>query len=662
MSFRPILLIVCLLANCCVFGNVADSVADEIQEIFDRHQAEIRLLLQSEPGLAAPQADRELVRQIFLRRRTDERQSINIWPTSAELARQLDPDPASESSLPASYRHHPLSQLESEELATLIQDANRQFASRLYQLVIKEIENDHGAVGYQLLHDVLFFDPDHAESRRVLGYRSVGGDWARRTRSIASRSASGRHALTGWPARRYLQIDSANYRLVTMAEENRALAVVHELERTYSAWRQLFFRYWGDARTVSRWINGNAGERPGKLRHQVVLCRDRDEYQALLTRMGVTGGEASTGYYSDRRKTMFIYLSEHVRGSRSLADVISANIERTTRYQEQAHQLFQEVGGASAGVGEAGNIWAVEAVAMYFESLSQPMTWARDGNIQPSPVVEFGGIESQRLQYARLRANRQGLLVPLQQLARVDRQSFQTDPNVMALYSQSAGLAHFFMTTAGGQYRNPFLDFIKLLYEGKAREGSLEEACGLPAEQIDAAYRKFLVPDTQRLKLLTEPELRTELALGASSATNEQIAILQRCPNLRWLQLSGTQVDDGCCETVGELMNLQELFVDQTAVGDAFVRGLGKLVELQQLDLANTRITGQSLPSLENLHSLDALWLAGTEVDDEGLFSLAPLKKLSYLDVRQTKVTASGIQRFQRFRSARQLPDVQFAE
>ena len=297
-------------------------------------------------------------------------------------------------------------------------------AEALFQLARKSVGQGNTALAYQLLHEVLVHDHEHKEARRILGFvQNSKKEWVRPTRKTTARKASTKHSIVGWPRGRYLNVDSAHYRIATTADAETGLAMARKLERWHNLWRQLYFDYWAAEGVLQRWFEGRGGERVSTRKHRVVFFSSRDEYVNTLSELGVKGVEVSTGYYNEKQKTMFFY-----------HDPENEQAMRTTWLQEQAHQLFQESGVTKKDAIDNSNIWAVEAIAMYFESMSEFENRAT-----------FGGNESQRLQYARIRVNRQGFFVPVEKLIAMGRREFQSNEDVVSLYSQSAGLAHYLM-------------------------------------------------------------------------------------------------------------------------------------------------------------------------------------------------------------------------
>ena len=159
----------------------------------------------------------------------------------------------------------------------------------------------------------------------------------------------------------------------------------------------------------------------------MVLFRDRDEYVSLFAR-AQPQVEVTLGVYDDKNATAYFYAGDPAA--------------ETTWVHEAAHQLFYELGGAVRDVGAAGNFWIIEGIALYMESLQR-------GN----GYCTLGGVDADRLQFARYRAANEQYYVPLEQFVRLDRETLQKHDDIRRLYSQAAGLAQFLMHYDGGRYR-----------------------------------------------------------------------------------------------------------------------------------------------------------------------------------------------------------------
>jgi hypothetical protein len=76
----------------------------------------------------------------------------------------------------------------------------------------------------------------------------------------------------------------------------------------------------------------------------------------------------------------------------------------------------------------------------------------------------------------------------------------QQRPDIARLYSQSAGLAAFFMDAEEGAYRKPFRELLALIYAGRDSADKLAELAGRHYGQLDRAYQAFM----QNLPIATE--------------------------------------------------------------------------------------------------------------------------------------------------------------
>ena len=227
---------------------------------------------------------------------------------------------------------------------------------------------------------------------------------------------------------------------------------------------------------------------------------------------------------------------------------------RNTWIHESTHQFFQESGTVAPRVGEQGNFWIIEGIALYMESL-----------IDHNTCATTGGADADRLQFARFRKLSEGYYVPLSELVEYGREQVQKDENIRQLYSQSAGLSHFFMHGEGGCMMRPLIEYLKSVYRGVAQRQTLEAEVGTDYAQLDRGYQAFL------------------------NVTDADLAFLNR--GVRNLCLGHTAVTDAGLEQVHECAQLQWLDLSFTAAGDAGLARFAAAEKLEQLNLEQTRIT-----------------------------------------------------------------------
>lgn len=493
----------------------------------------------------------------------------------------------------------------------------KQRADTLFAFAQEALAAGHGAQAYACLYEVCVLDPDHPDARRILGYRKVDDRWLWSTAPTKADKARSRQPMLGWLAGQYIAVESAHYQIASLATLDDTVRLAEQLERWRVVWRQAFFDFWSSEEALREWFDGKTPMPPTR-RLKVFLFANRDQYIAELTRLGVEGVEKSTGFYSDRHQSLFLYMD--------------APPPLDTWMHEQAHQLFQESASARKDPVERSHVWALEGIAMYFESL-----------VDGGHFATLGGFDHGRLQYARINWTREGFLEPFDRLTSLGREEFQTQPNVGKLYSQSAGMTHFLMSE---KYRPAMQQLIQLVYQRKAKLDSLETLCSATHSQLEAEYKQFLAVDGENVKShLTDPRRRTELALGFSNIDSSIGPALAECRHLRWLQLSRTAVNDELFPALGQLTELEQLFLDRTGVTDKILSGVSQLSRLEELDLADTQITDDGLREIAKLTGLKALWLGGTAIGDAGLEHLSSLTQLQFLDVQRTQVTPEALRR-----------------
>jgi hypothetical protein len=494
-------------------------------------------------------------------------------------------------------------------------DARRDYADQLYALA-QASARERPAWAYQLAHEVLREYPDHEAARSAIGYRRFEGRWMYGGDRI--RSSVGRTALKeyGLAARRYNLIDSANFHIITDADPQAGEQLARRLEDLYSVWRQLFFKYWSDGETLARRLESGAPDaRPRSARHMIVWFQTRDQYLSVL-RPGEPLIDKTLGIYVDKRKTVFLYGDSE--------EMMSSWLHEVT------HQLFAENGRTASDVGRHGNVWIVEGIAMYLESAS----WAED-------VCLLGGIDAKRLQNARYRLLQEKFHVPLAELVLLDRQRMQQDPRLGALYSQSAGLAHFLMHAETGRYREATSEYLAAVYRGAAAPTELAERTQMPLDELDRRYHAYLqVLDDD----LADCQAVADLYLGHTLISDDGLVQVPT-RNLEWLDVSFTRIGDRGLVNLPQATRLRQLSLERTQVTGAGLQSLRALQRLEYLDLSGLQIDDAALAELAGLERLESLWLTETRISDAGLEHLLGLKRLKKLDVSGTQVTADGLAR-----------------
>jgi hypothetical protein len=494
----------------------------------------------------------------------------------------------------------------------------RNQAANLWDLAREQLDQGRATEAYQLVHEVLREDPEHADARRVLGYRRVGERWSQTRESVRPKFGRTTHPQFGWRRNQYWRIDSPHFRVTTSLSGAAGMELAKTLEELHTVWRQLFFRYWSTREELTEWMRGRESFSESLRRHEVILFRDRDEYIQQLVRYEPQIA-ISMGYYAKRRKTSFFYAGEQTLGA--------------TWFHEGTHQLFQEYGNAVADPGERWNFWVVEGIALYMESL-----------VRHPGYYAVGGFDADRLQYARRRRYSGEFYMPAAELFRLGRESLQQHPDIRPIYTQAAGFTHFLMDGEQGRFRDSLVNYLTLVYLGRDTPASLQQMGSPPPEELDGRYPDFLAVDDQKLRGLDSLRILRNLSLGRTTVTDEGLAVLgdQDLQHLEWLDLSFTRTTDAGLAHAAAAKNLKQLGLRDTQVSD---RGLGivrHFEQLEELDLSGTQITDEGLACLEGLPRLKLLWLADCKVTDGALPRLLRLKNLEQLDLTNTQVSAEA--------------------
>ncbi len=355
-------------------------------------------------------------------------------------------------------------------------------------------------------------DPDHADARRVLGYRRIGEHWAGnyaarrlergeiwnekygwiKTEDLARLETGKRPFGKRWitaeeDARRHVtigrgwKIRTDHFHITTNHSRQEASRLAARLEALHQLWQQLFGSFSlkptdllkrFDRKTTSAFVQPRRSK-PFK----VVYYRTREEYNAALRRQQPRI-EMTLGIYFDTTQTTHFFADE--------------GQDAGTIYHEVVHQFFHESRPSARNVGASSNAWLIEGVACYFESLEE----RRDKTGQR--FFTIGTPTAGRLPAARHRLLVNDFYVPLAELSALGLKDFQQRTDLPRLYSQSAGLVTFLMhsqdspvrTVKGG--RPALVETLQRLYAGRDRVSTLEDLTGRSFAELDREYREFI--------------------------------------------------------------------------------------------------------------------------------------------------------------------------
>ncbi|HEV2968907.1 MAG TPA: hypothetical protein VGY55_02885 [Pirellulales bacterium] len=370
-------------------------------------------------------------------------------------------------------------------------------ADALFDLAGKTLDDHRPALAYELIRQIVREFPDHEAARTILGYEKSGGRWV--SAYAAHRLALGQvfDERFGWlPAKdvpRYergernyrgtwlsaaddarlhsqiksgWRIDTEHFVVTTDDGIEAGVRLARKLERLDEIWRQVFVTYYMTEGELTKRYHGVALPRHEAKQHQVVLFRNRDEYNAALKpsqpMIGVT-----LGYYWFDSHTAYFFSGDEQNDA--------------TIYHEATHELFQENRTAVRDLGKKSNFWVVEAVACYMESLTNH-----------GGYWTLGGADEGRMPAALTRLLQDNFYVPLAEMTSYSRDAIQHDPRLPKLYSEASGLANFLIHFRSGRYRQPLIDYLIAVYSGRAEPDTLAKLTGASYEQLDQQYRDYM--------------------------------------------------------------------------------------------------------------------------------------------------------------------------
>ncbi len=370
-------------------------------------------------------------------------------------------------------------------------------ADSLFDLAGKALAEHKSALAFELIRQTVRENPDHDRARAALGFEKHGDGWvshyaARRLASgetfderfgwlpsaelsryekrerknrgkwISEQEDAEQHGSikSGW------RIETEHYVVTTDSSLEAGVRLARKLERLNEIWRQVFVAYYMSEAELSKRYQGSPLPPHQIKQHQVVLFRNRDEYNATL-KPAQPMIAMTLGYYWFEKHTAYFFAGD---------EATDANL-----FHEATHQLFQETRTAVNDLGRKNNFWIVEGIACYMESIVE----------QPGFAM-LGGPDEGRMPAALKRLLDDNFYVPLGEMTALGRDALQHDSRLPRLYSQSSGLTNFLMHYRGGRYRQPLVDYLVAVYTGQAMPDTLAKLTGSRYEQLDEQYRQYM--------------------------------------------------------------------------------------------------------------------------------------------------------------------------
>tara|TARA_Y100001960_G_C14772175_1_gene880750 strand:+ start:1137 stop:4268 length:3132 start_codon:yes stop_codon:yes gene_type:complete len=132
------------------------------------------------------------------------------------------------------------------------------------------------------------------------------------------------------------------------------------------------------------------------------------------------------------------------------------------------------------------------------------------------------------------------------------------------------------------------------------------------------------------------------LSLVGKDVTEEVMAHIAKLPSLQTLILNGTAIDGNLYPIEGH-PNLETLLLARSSVTDNDLLVLETLPNLRKLNLSATEVSDAAGPIFAGLQELTHLQLSGTNISDKTLTDISEMAELLVLGVDFTKVTNVGV-------------------
>ncbi|MDO4574690.1 MAG: hypothetical protein Q4D98_05690 [Planctomycetia bacterium] len=368
----------------------------------------------------------------------------------------------------------------------------------------KAVKAGHASLGFGFLMRALRENPDNAAARKILGYKKYQDMWLSDFEIAQYKAGKTNHDRFGWIPKGHVskyeegqrfyrgrwiseaqdasfhadilsgwEIETPHYVITTNHSIEAGVQIGRELEKLYAVWKQLFLRYYATEKQVAALFEGKPGLSTPMGKHKVFFFRSQTDYNRYLkpTNPNI---EISLGLYSTNTHVAYFFAGE--------------NYDPRTMFHEATHQLFQEIRKTDQAAGRLGNFWTIEGIAVTMETFREE-----------DQYYAVGGFNDQRMLSARYRYNKTKFHLPLEQLAGMTTEQFQSFPKLGDLYSESAGWMNFFIFHEDGKYRDAIAQVLLDVYTGKNTFDTIPRYTGRSYEKLEEEYREFITHDVKEL-------------------------------------------------------------------------------------------------------------------------------------------------------------------
>ena len=150
-------------------------------------------------------------------------------------------------------------------------------------------------------------------------------------------------------------------------------------------------------------------------------------------------------------------------------------------------------------------------------------------------------------------------------------------------------------------------------------------------------------------------EVFEEVNLGGSRVSAAGVAVLQKFPALRTLQLGRVQkYSPEMAQHIGQIETLTVLTLEGNGVTDSDLIPIGQLRNLVELNLSNTQVTDEGLEHLKDIETLEVLRLSHTNINGSGFRHFrrrGVQNRIRVIDVSHTSFSQQGFPHIRNWQS-----------
>ena len=378
-------------------------------------------------------------------------------------------------------------------------------AKELYALSRRAANQRFPTLSWQLIHEVVWFDPDHTNARHLLGFQQFDHEWVTPFEAQMRRANPPRvwNERFGWLPSTHIEryesgqrlfgsrwlpadieaerrrdfrfaweIETDHFLVKTNVSHERGVELAVLLEGFHDWFKRTYPEFFTTPQQLNDALKRGAGRR-GPVRRKpfvVHFYRTKEDYVARLIKKNPQIEITNGIYMPDERISHFFYDPD--------------SDTESSLYHEATHQILFELQAVPHEIALDANFWVVEGLACYMESFRQ-----KDGK------VTVGTPSNVRFYWAQHRLVDENFYAPLGQLAPMGRVRFQNSIKLRELYSQSSGLTHFLLHYNGGLYRDALIEYVLGIYGPPPRRGTipgLDQLTGVKYTDLDLQYRGYI--------------------------------------------------------------------------------------------------------------------------------------------------------------------------